>query len=105
LEFEHDKAIIRRKSFGELESLTNMLLIREDLKIRLEGHTDNNGAEEYNLELSKNRVQAVKDFLVANGVAADRIDIQYYGESKPIADNSTAEGRALNRRVEIHFVK
>ncbi len=105
LEFEHDKAIILRKSYGELESLTNMLLIREDLKIKLEGHTDNNGSEEYNMELSKNRVQAVKDFLVSNGVAPERIEIYYYGESKPIADNSTREGRAQNRRVEMHFIK
>jgi type IX secretion system PorP/SprF family membrane protein len=105
LEFEHDKAIIRKKSFGELESLTNMLLLREDLRIRLDGHTDNNGSEEYNLELSKNRVQAVKNFLVANGVDASRIETHYYGESKPIADNSTEEGQAKNRRVEMHYIK
>ena len=105
LEFEHDKAIIRKKSFGELESLTNMMLMREDLKIRLDGHTDNNGTEEYNMELSKNRVQAVKDFLVANGVDASRIETQYYGESKPIADNATKEGQAKNRRVEMHYIK
>lgn len=105
LEFENDKSIIRKKSFGELESLTNMLLIREDLRIRLDGHTDNNGSEEYNLELSKNRVQAVKDFLVANGVDPERIEINYFGESKPIADNETKEGQAKNRRVEMHFIR
>jgi len=105
LEFEHDKAIIRKKSFGELESLTNMMLIREDLKIRLDGHTDNNGTEEYNMELSKNRVQAVKDFLMANGVDDSRIETHYYGESKPIADNATKEGQAKNRRVEMHYIK
>ena len=105
LEFEHDKAIIRKKSFGELESLTNMMLMREDLKIRLDGHTDNNGSEEYNMELSKNRVQAVKDFLVANGVDPSRIETHHYGESKPIADNATKEGQAKNRRVEMHYIK
>ncbi len=105
LEFENDKSIILKKSYGELESLTNMLLLRPDLKIRLEGHTDNNGSEAYNLELSKNRVLAVKDFLVANGVEASRIETAYFGESKPIADNSTEEGKAKNRRVEMHYIK
>lgn len=105
LEFEHDKAIILKKSYGELESLTNLMLIREDLRIRLDGHTDNNGTDEYNMLLSKNRVQAVKDMLVSNGVDANRIDLYYYGESNPIADNTTEEGQAKNRRVEMHFLK
>ncbi len=105
LEFEHDKAIILKKSYGELESLTNLLLIRQDLRIRLDGHTDNNGTDEYNMLLSKNRVQAVKDMLVSNGVDANRIDLYYYGESKPIADNATEDGQAKNRRVEMHFLK
>jgi outer membrane protein OmpA-like peptidoglycan-associated protein len=105
LEFELDKAIILKKSYGELESLTNLMLIREDLRIRLDGHTDNNGTDEYNMTLSKSRVQAVKDMLVSNGVNANRIDLYYYGESKPIADNSTEDGQAKNRRVEMHFLK
>ena len=105
LEFEYDKAIILKKSYGELESLTNLMLIRQDLRIRLDGHTDNNGTDEYNMLLSKNRVQAVKDMLVSNGVDANRIDLYYYGESNPIADNDTEEGQAKNRRVEMHFLK
>jgi type IX secretion system PorP/SprF family membrane protein len=105
LEFENDKSIILKKSYGELESLTNMLLVRSELKIRLEGYTDNNGTEAYNMELSRNRVQAVKDFLVANGVEASRIEIAYFGESKPIADNNSEEGKAKNRRVEMHYIK
>lgn len=105
LEFEHDKAIILKKSYGELESLTNLMLIRQDLRIRLDGHTDNNGTDEYNMTLSKNRVQAVKEMLVSNGVDANRIDLYYYGESNPIADNDTEEGQAKNRRVEMHFLK
>lgn len=105
LEFEYDKAIILKKSYGELESLTNLMLIRQDLRIRLDGHTDNNGTDEYNMLLSKNRVQAVKDMLVSNGVDANRIDLYYYGESNPIDDNDTEEGQAKNRRVEMHFLK
>ena len=105
LEFENDKSIILKKSYGELESLTNILLLRPELKIRLEGHTDNNGSESYNMELSKNRVLAVKDFLVANGVDSSRIEIAYFGESKPIAENTTDVGKAKNRRVEMHYIK
>lgn len=101
LEFEFDKAIIMRESFGDLEALTNVLLVRNDLNIELEGHTDNNGTEEYNLRLSKNRVEAVKRFLVVHGVDENRIKTFYFGESKPIADNGTSEGRAKNRRVLI----
>jgi outer membrane protein OmpA-like peptidoglycan-associated protein len=104
LEFENDKAIILKKSYGELESLTNMMLIREDLRIRLDGHTDNNGSEEYNLELSKNRVEAVKELLVSNGIDPSRIETNFFGESKPIADNSTKDGQLKNRRVEMHYI-
>lgn len=105
LAFENDKSIILKKSYGDLESLTNILLVRDELKIALEGHTDNNGTEAYNMRLSKNRVEAVKNFLVANGVDASRIKISHYGESKPIADNKTEEGRAKNRRVNMEILK
>ncbi len=105
LKFENDKAIILKESYGDLESLTNILLMRPDLNIRLEGHTDSDGTAEYNLNLSKNRVNAVKAFFVANGVDADRVETAYYGESKPIADNNTEEGQAKNRRVEMTIVK
>lgn len=105
LEFEFDKAIIKRESFGDLESLVNILLIRDDLTITMAGHTDNNGTEDYNMKLSKDRVEAVKRFLVANGIDESRIKTSYFGESKPIADNGTKEGRAKNRRVEMEIEK
>ena len=104
LEFEYDKAIILKGSYGDLESLTNLLLVRDELKITLEGHTDSNGTEEYNMRLSENRVESVKDFLVANGVDARRIKTAYYGETRPIADNKTEEGRAQNRRVHMEII-
>ena len=105
LEFEYDKAIIRKESFGDLEALTNMLLVREDLTISMEGHTDSRGTAEYNMRLSKNRVEAVKKFLVANGVDASRIKTSYYGETRPIADNETEEGQRKNRRVEMKVIE
>lgn len=105
LEFETDKAIIRKISYGDLESLANILLMREDLTISMEGHTDSDGSDEYNMQLSKDRVEAVKDFLVANGVKADRIITSYYGESRPIADNNTEEGKRKNRRVEMKIIE
>ena len=105
LEFENDKSIILKNSFQTLESLVNLLLIREELNITLAGHTDSNGTEEYNMRLSKNRVESIKDFLVAHGIDATRIKTSYYGESKPIANNSTEEGQAKNRRVEMNIIE
>lgn len=105
LEFEFDKAIILKSSYNDLESVVNLLLIRKELKISLEGHTDNKGTEDYNMRLSKNRVEAVKDFFVANGVATDRIQTAYFGESKPVASNDTEEGRLKNRRVAMVVVE
>lgn len=101
LEFVFDKAIIEKKSYSSLESLTNILLIREDIRIVLKGHTDSQGTEAYNMKLSKDRALAVKKFIVSNGVDPSRIDVEYYGETQPIASNDTEEGRARNRRVEM----
>ena len=103
--FEFDKAIVQKVSFGELESLINLLNTRQNLIIALDGHTDAKGQESYNVNLSKNRVNAVKEFLVANGIKADRIKINYFGENKPKAENETPEGRKINRRVDIYFIE
>lgn len=72
-----------------------------DAKIVVEGHTDSQGSQDFNLELSAKRAQAVRDYLASHGVAPDRISSEGMGFSRPIADNKTAEGRANNRRVEI----
>jgi outer membrane protein OmpA-like peptidoglycan-associated protein len=69
--------------------------------IVVEGHTDSRGSDSYNLDLSERRAQSVRDYLVTRGVSANHCRAVGYGESRPVADNRTAEGRANNRRVEI----
>lgn len=103
--FEFDKAIVQKESFGALESIVNILNSNQKLKISLIGHTDAQGSNNYNVTLSKNRVSAVLDFFKANGVDAERILIEAFGETKPIADNASLKGRKLNRRVEVRFIQ
>jgi len=69
--------------------------------VRIEGHTDNVGGAAANQTLSEKRAQSVRDWLVAHGIAADRLTAQGYGAAKPVADNGTDEGRTKNRRVEL----
>lgn len=104
LEFESGKSVIRSSSYESLDSLASLLVKKPDWKLRIAGHTDNIGAESTNLRLSKNRSNAVKDYLNSRGVAEERFIVEWYGESKPIADNKTAAGRQKNRRVEMEVV-
>ncbi len=68
-----------------------------------EGHTDGKGTDAYNMGLSRRRANSVKQYLVRNGIAASRIRTEGYGESRPVASNETDDGRAQNRRVELHL--
>jgi outer membrane protein OmpA-like peptidoglycan-associated protein len=70
-------------------------------KIVVEGFTDSQGGASYNQDLSQRRAQSVRDYLVSRGIASDRVSAQGYGMNQPVADNSTPEGRANNRRVQI----
>jgi outer membrane protein OmpA-like peptidoglycan-associated protein len=72
-----------------------------DLKLRVEGHTDNVGAAAANQSLSERRAQSVKAWLVSHGIAEDRLSIKGFGDTRPVADNSTDEGKTKNRRVEL----
>lgn len=72
--------------------------------IIVEGHTDSSGSDAYNMELSKNRAQAVTNYLSSNGISASRIETNWFGEDQPKHDNYTAEGRSKNRRVELAIV-
>jgi outer membrane protein OmpA-like peptidoglycan-associated protein len=99
--FDVGKAMLRQASQDNLTKLATILNKYEDTNILLEGHTDATGSEEYNLELSRLRAQAVSNYLASAGVNATRFTIMGYGESQPVASNDTEEGRQLNRRVEV----
>jgi outer membrane protein OmpA-like peptidoglycan-associated protein len=99
--FEFDKAELKSGALRGLSPLVAFLKQHPERQITLEGHTDSVGDESYNMELSRERAQAVGDFLVRNGVDADNISARGLGESYPVAANSTEAGRLQNRRVEI----
>jgi outer membrane protein OmpA-like peptidoglycan-associated protein len=99
--FDVNKATLRDASKAELAKLAQILNKYPDTNILVEGHTDNTGSEEYNLELSRQRAQSVENYLASLNVNPTRFTIMGYGESQPIATNQTAEGRQQNRRVDL----
>jgi outer membrane protein OmpA-like peptidoglycan-associated protein len=102
--FDTEKYNINAKSQATLNKLAGIFKEYPKSNILVEGHTDDTGSESYNLTLSKNRAQAVSNYLVNNGVLSGRFDTKWYGESQPKYDNTTADGRAKNRRVELAIV-
>lgn len=103
--FAFDSAKIKPEAMGEIRKVSDFLNEHPDYSVVLEGHTDSKGSEAYNQKLSEKRAAAVADALVSLGVSSDRISSVGFGESQPIADNSTAAGRAKNRRVDAKFRK
>lgn len=99
--FAVDRAVLQDQAKANLTDLAKILNKYDDTVILIEGHTDATGSEEYNLDLSKKRAQAVANQLSTNGVLASRFTLMGYGESQPVASNETAEGRQENRRVEV----
>lgn len=103
--FATGKDTILPKSFPVLNAVADALKAQPEIKkVMIEGHTDNRGKASRNMELSDRRARSVLRYLVQHGVASDRLDAQGYGDSKPVASNKTAKGRAANRRVEFHIV-
>lgn len=102
--FATDQYNIEGESRTALNKLAGIFKEYPNTNILVEGHTDSTGSDAYNLTLSKNRAQAVTNFLVNEGISSGRIDTKWYGESQPKYDNSTVEGRAKNRRVELAIV-
>ena len=101
INFDTGKSIIRDESKPIIEQIVQMMKSNPDLKIGVEGHTDNVGTPASNKTLSENRAKAVVSAIAGQGIAADRLIPSGYGQEKPVADNSTEEGRAKNRRVEL----
>jgi outer membrane protein OmpA-like peptidoglycan-associated protein len=99
--FDVDKAALKPDAQANLDKLAVILNKYADTNILVDGHTDATGSEEYNLKLSQSRAQSVANYLASLQVATPRMAIMGYGESRPIATNDTAEGRAQNRRVEV----
>jgi outer membrane protein OmpA-like peptidoglycan-associated protein/tetratricopeptide (TPR) repeat protein len=102
--FDVNKFELKTESQVELEKLVQLLNENPTLKIEISGHTDNIGKPAENLILSNNRAKAVVNYLVSKNIAALRLTTKGYGETKPLADNKTEEGRALNRRTEMKIV-
>ena len=98
--FDFNKAALTKESMPVLYNAAQILLTHPNLRVEIQGYTDNVGPEKYNQKLSLERAETVKRFLVAKGVEASRLSTTGFGEANPISDNKTAEGRALNRRIE-----
>jgi outer membrane protein OmpA-like peptidoglycan-associated protein len=101
VKFDFDKAAVKPESQGDIKALADFMSQYPSTSTVVEGHTDSVGTDAYNQGLSERRANAVRDVLVNQyGVGGDRVSSVGYGESRPVADNSTSEGRAINRRVE-----
>lgn len=101
LEFETGKDIIRSSSFASLDELAALMKKKPTWKLKIAGHTDNQGKPAANMKLSEKRAKAVKAYLASKGVAEANLLPEWYGQTKPIASNKTPEGRQKNRRVEM----
>lgn len=102
--FNSNEFVLQRKSDVELNKIKDFMLLNPSLNVQISGHTDAVGSVEYNLNLSQKRAEAVANYLIQNGIDATRIKAVGYGKQKPIADNTTEEGRKENRRIEFEIL-
>lgn len=104
LEFETGKDIIKEASLPSLTELAGVLKKKPTWGLQISGHTDNVGDDQKNMILSKKRAEAVKNFMISQGIDTARLNVLYFGETMPIATNDTPEGRQKNRRVEMKII-
>lgn len=103
--FEFNESALLEESYSELKRLAKLMKENPKLEIEIGGHTDDQGSDEYNQSLSQRRVESVVTYLVSESIEAKRFVAKGYGEGNPIAENTTEEGRAFNRRVEFRVLK
>jgi outer membrane protein OmpA-like peptidoglycan-associated protein len=99
--FDSNKYTLKPEARERLAKISGIVLAYPDLKLEIEGHTDSIGSDDYNQTLSEKRAESVRGYLVSSGVVPDHVTATGLGKSNPVADNSTNEGRKLNRRVEM----
>ncbi len=102
--FDYDKDVLKPEYFPFLRSMIRMVESHSDLRIKITGHTDSDGSDTYNEDLSKRRAEAIVDFFMRNGLSRDRIVIDFKGEKEPVDSNKTEEGKQRNRRVDFSFI-
>lgn len=103
--FNSGKSSFQKQTLPVLASIAGILKEYPSAKFLLEGHTDNTGKASFNLKLSQERAAAVKNYLIENGIASDRLTSEGFGDTRPIGSNKTASGKTSNRRVEVKLVK
>ncbi len=103
--FQTGKSVLTSASFKELDRLYDILTDNSGMRIEISGHTDKTGSEPFNFKLSEARAKAVVDYLIKKGIVPARLEFRGFGSLQPIADNATAEGRTLNRRVEFKILE
>ncbi len=102
--FDFDKSDLKEESYVELDKLVEFLR-SNTIRIEIGGHTDDQGTDEYNDRLSESRAKSVRDYIVSKGIDGKRLEYKGYGKHKPVAENSTEEGRAANRRTEFKIIR
>jgi hypothetical protein len=102
--FEIDSWELKKESIEELNNLTDLLAYNKNLIVEIGGYTDSTGTDNYNLVLSEKRALSVVSYLISKGIEADRLKYKGYGNTSPIGDNITSEGRRLNRRTEVKIL-
>lgn len=103
--YESGSAKLTASSYKPLDELAAFMKRKTSMVIEIAGHTDNVGSEENNLTLSQKRAESVKKYLIAKGIAADRVTAKGYGQNEPVANNDTETGRKQNRRTEVRIIK
>ncbi len=103
--FDSGKSVLKPESFKAINELAEYLKLKKTVVIELSGHTDNVGDATLNQKLSQDRAESVRAYLIQKGIAANRVEVKGYGDTLPVADNSTDEGKQKNRRTEIKIIK